>query len=165
LPRKPSFKRFLAAVESGDITLVERLIANGADVHGEYWRESPDSCAIRCGHVHIVALLIRHGIDPREYDDTLFSLAVANNRPDVLKLLATTVFAPDLWPGKTLLDIQEQADLIYRNIQKDLPEEVDEAFRLARLALFDAAMTCWEHVRPDPPKIKISDVPAKGRAL
>ena len=42
---------------------------------------------------------------------------------------------------------------------------LDEQLRLARLELFDAAMTCWEHVRPDPPKINISDVPAKGRAL
>jgi hypothetical protein len=37
--------------------------------------------------------------------------------------------------------------------------------QLARLELFDAAMTCWEHVRPDPPKITISKIPAKGTAL
>jgi hypothetical protein len=64
---------------------------------------------------------------------------------------------------------QEEADLINQNVQDHLigyEDKVEEAsLRLARLALFDAAMTCWEHVRPDPQKITISDIPAKGKAL
>jgi hypothetical protein len=32
-PRKPSIERFLAAIESGDVALVERLIAKGAAVN------------------------------------------------------------------------------------------------------------------------------------
>jgi hypothetical protein len=166
--RGPSFKRFLAAIESGDIELVERLIIKGADLRG-CWYESPASCAVRKGHTDILALLIRHGVDPREDDDLLFSGAIYWRRPAIMKLLATTVFAPDRWRGKALNEIQKEANLIYTEIEKGidtyLPEAKEEASRLARVELFDAAMTCWEHVRPDPPKITISNSPAKPKAL
>ena len=83
-----------------------------------------------------------------------------------MKLLAAAIFAPDLWRGKTLLDLQKEADLIERNIDRNLPNDMDQdALRTTRLVLFDAAMTCWEHVRPDPPKINISTIPAKPRPL
>ena len=168
-PRRPPIKRFLAAIELGDIKLVERLIVKGAKLDGEYWNEPPASCAIRSGQTHIVALLLRHGLDPRQCDDGLFWDAVYWRRPAIMKLLATTVFAPDLWRRKTLIDIQKEADLIYTNIEKEidkyLPEAKEEASRLARVELFDAAMTCWERVRPDPPKLNISDSPAKWKAL
>ena len=168
-PRKPSIKRLLAAIESGDIKLVERLIAKGANVNGELWNETPASCAIRRNQIQILTLLLRHGLDLRYCDDDLFCLAVCNNRGDILNFLATKVFVPDLWRGKSRAEIEQEADLIYRNIEKDIqkniPEAIEPASRLARVALVDAAMTCWEHVRPDPPKIKISDAPAKGKAL
>ena len=167
--RRPGIKLFLAAIESGDIKRVERLIANGAKIDGEYWNEPPASCAIRCGHAHIVALLLRHGLDPRDEEDGLFWYTVYCRQPAIMKLLATTVFAPDLWQGKALIDIQKEATLIYTNIEKAidkyLPEAKEEASRLARVELVDAAMTCWERVRPDPPKIKISNVPAKPTPL
>jgi ankyrin repeat protein len=166
--RRVSAKRFLAAIESGDIELVERLLAKGADLRG-CWYESPSSCAVRNGHTAIIALLIRHGLDPRENDDLLFSGAVYWRQPHIMKLLAITVFAPDLWRGKALKAIQEEADRIYTKIEKGidtyLPEAKEEASRLARVELFDAAMTCWEHVRPDPPKINISIIPAKGKPV
>lgn len=163
--RRVSAKRFLAAIESGDIELVQRLLAQGADVRG-CWRESPSVCAVRNGHTEIVALLIRHSLDPREYDDLLFSVAVYWKQKDVVKLLAAAIFAPDLWRGKTLLDLQKEADSIERNIDKNLPNDLDEeVLRSVRLVLFDAAMTCWEHIRPDPPKITISTIPAKGKPI
>jgi hypothetical protein len=164
--RKPLPRQFLDAIESGDIKRVERLIAKGANIHGELWRESPTSCAIRFGQTHIVALLIRHGIDVRQCDDAFFSAAAAYQRQAILKLLATTVFVPDLWSGKSRAGIEKQADLIYQNVEKDLrlnfPDPLlGEQLSLARLELFDAAMTCWEQVRPDPPRITISKTPAK----
>jgi hypothetical protein len=166
LPQWPSVERLLAAIESGDIKLVERLIAKGVNVRGDHYHELPQSCAVRKGNVPILAILIRHGVDPRYRDDMLLALAVHWHQQNVLKFLAATVFAPDLWPGKTLLDLQKEADLIERNIDANLSNDMDqETSRSVRLVLFDAAMTCWEHVRPDPPKIKISDVPAKGKAL
>jgi hypothetical protein len=51
-PRRPPIKRFLAAIELGDIKLVERLIVKGAKLDGEYWNEPPASCAIRSGQTH-----------------------------------------------------------------------------------------------------------------
>jgi len=89
-PRRPPIKRFLAAIELGDIKLVERLIVKGAKLDGEYWNEPPASCAIRSGQTHIVALLLRHGLDPRQCDDGLFWDAVYWRRPAIMKLLATT---------------------------------------------------------------------------
>jgi hypothetical protein len=56
--RKPPLKRFMAAIESGDINLVERLIENGANNNrNQYWPQSPAVRAIQCGHIHILALL------------------------------------------------------------------------------------------------------------
>jgi ankyrin repeat protein len=163
--RRVSAKRFLAAIESGDIELVQRLLAQGADVRG-CWRESPSVCAARNGHTDILALLIRHGLHPREYDDLLFSVALYWKQSDVAKILAAAIFAPDLWRGKTLLDLQKEADLIELNIDRNLSNDMDQdALRSTRLLLFDAAMTCWEHVRPDPPKLKISPIPAKGNPV
>ena len=171
--RPPSEKtlerRFEVAISSGNIRLVERLIAQGAKVHGTNVDDFPAIWAIENGQAEILKLLIRHGVDPRLADDELFASAVYSNKPDILKFLAATIFAPDLWRGKAFLDIQNEADLVHRHITKGLDPDEDrpseESARAARLVLFDAAMTCWEHVRPDPPKIKISDVPAKGRAL
>lgn len=166
LPQRPSIERFLAAIKSGDIKLVERLIARGASVHGEPWSETPASCAIHYGHSQILEILIRHGLDPRCDDDCLFSLAVHNEERGVLKFLCSTVFAPDLWRGKTRADIEQAADAIYRNFDKETTFELTkEGLQTARIELFDAAMTCWEHVRPDPPKLNISPIPAKGNPV
>jgi hypothetical protein len=166
---EPLAGRFLAAIASCDIKLVELLIAQGAKVHGDSGEEHPAFHAVHFGNVHILALLIRHGVDPRVADDKLFASAVYSNKPEILKFLAATIFAPDLWRGKTLLDIQNQADLVYRHITKPLdPDEEgpsEESARAARLTLFEAAMTCWDHVRPDPPKINISPDPVKGKFL
>jgi hypothetical protein len=164
--RTPPVKRFLAAIESGDTKLVERLIAKGANVSGELWNETPASCAIHYGHPQILEILIRHGLDPRSDNDHLFSLAVHNEERGVLKFLCATVFAPDLWRGKTRAEIENAADAIYRNFEKEITFELTKQWlQIARIELIDAAMTCWERVRPDPPKINISKIPAKGKPV
>jgi hypothetical protein len=142
--RPPSIKHFSAAIESGDIKRVERFIAKGISVNGDLWHESPASCAIRFNHAHIVALLIRHGLDPRCGDDDLFSVAACYKRQDILKLLATAAFDPDRWRGKSRAEVENEADLIYRRIDRDLfvnfPDPMlDEQLRIARLELFDAS--------------------------
>jgi ankyrin repeat protein len=111
--RTPPIKRLLVAIESGDIKLVERLVAKGANVNGELWSETPASCAIRRNQLQILALLLRHGLDLRHGEDYLFCLAACNNRRDILNLLATMAFTPDLWRGKSRAEIEQEADLIY----------------------------------------------------
>jgi hypothetical protein len=123
-PRKPSIKGFLAAIESGDIELVERLIAKGAAVNSEHCSEFPACCAIRTGRVHILALLLRHGVDPRYHDEALSCTAVFYNQRESLNLLATTVFDPDLWRGKSRAEIEKEADLMYQNIDDTLRIEL-----------------------------------------
>jgi hypothetical protein len=168
--RKPHIRRLILAIESGDLELVEHLVAEGVNVNGKHWddwRSTPSSCAIRKNHTEILSILIRHGLRLQRGEDGPFLQAAFYAKQDSLKLLARTVFAPDLWRGKSRADIEAEADLIYRNIQASYRPWRDQAesFRIARLELFDAAMTCWEHVRPDPPKINISPIPAKGRGL
>jgi ankyrin repeat protein len=168
--RRPHIRRLIVAITSGDIKLVEHLVAEGVNVNGKHWddwRSTPSSCAIRKNHTEILALLIRNGLRLQRGEDGPFLQAAFYQKQDSLKLLSRAVFAPDLWRGKSRAEIEGEADLIYRNIQASYRpwRDRDESFRIARLELFDAAMTCWEQVRPDPPKIKISDIPAKGRAL
>jgi hypothetical protein len=161
-------KRFEVAISSGDIKLVERLIAQGASVHGTRTHDFPAMWAIENGQAEILKLLIRHGVDPRSGDGVLFLTGIYHDQQAILKLLLNLVFSPDLWRGKSLSDIQNEASLIYRQIEKYVSYDelnVEREARNFRLLLFDAAMTCWEHVRPDPPKINISDTPAKGKAL
>jgi hypothetical protein len=156
---------------SGDIKLVEHLVAEGVNVNGKHWddwRSTPSSCAIRKNHTEILEILIRHGLRLQRGEDGPFLQAAFYAKQDSLKLLSRTVFAPDLWRGKSRAEIEKEAALIYRNIEANIQMALPgstEALRFARLELFDAAMTCWEHIRPDPPKITISDVPAKGKAL
>ena len=167
--------QLLKSIEHSEIKNAEHLIEQGVHLNAEYWYEFPAAYAIHFDQPQILALLIRHGTNPRYCDDALFCEAAYRKQWDAFKILLAAVFSPDLWRGKTLLDIQKEAHLIYTNIQNetpkyygnviDYPEMLDEPLRLAQVELVDAAMTCWEHVRPDPPKIKISDVPAKGKAL
>jgi hypothetical protein len=170
--RPPSEKtlerRFEVAISSGNIRLVERLIAQGAKVHGTNVDDFPAIWAIENGQAEILKLLIRHGVDPRSGDGVLFLTGVFHDQQAILKLLLSLVFSPDLWRGKSLSDIQNEASLIYRQIENYVSYDelhVEREARDFRLLLFDAAMTCGERVRPDPPKIKISDVPAKPRPL
>jgi hypothetical protein len=90
-------------------------------------------------------------------------MATKFNHPTVVKLLAAAIFAPDLWRGKTLVDISAEAEIISKNITAHRPDP--ELLRQAELILFDYGMTCWEHIRPDPPKINISEIPAKPKPL
>jgi hypothetical protein len=80
-----------------------------------------------------------------------------------VKLLAAAIFSPDLWRGKTLVDISAEAEAISQHVKAYHPEPGH--LRQAELILFDYGLTCWEHVRPDSPKITISTIPAKGRPV
>ena len=172
---KQLLDQLLKSIEHGEINNAERLIEQGVHLNADYWYEFPAAYAIHFNQPQILALLIRHGTNPRYSDDALFCEATYWKQWDAFKILLTAVFSPDLWRGKTLLDIQKEAHLIYMNIQNetpkyyanviDYPEMLDEPLHLAQVELVDVAMTCWEHVRPDPPKIDISTIPAKGKPV
>jgi len=173
IPQSQLLDLLTVHIPSGDIERIEDLLAKGVPVNGDHMNGSTGSSAIRAGHTHILALLLRHGADPRFDHDVLFRDAVYYNRVDAIELLAAAVFSPDLWRGKTLPDIQKEAEIIDHNIQLEIElyglidstDELKESAKSARLEIFDAAMKCWEHVRPDPPEISISKTPAKPRPL
>ena len=160
MTRRPSSRRFIDAADRGDAKLVQELLARDVNLHARGCNAIV--CAARKGHADIVAILLAHGAHPRTGDDWPISMAVFFNHPTVVKLLAAAIFSPDLWRGQTLVDIQAEAGVVSQNIKRYRPEP--QYLKQAELILFDYAMTCWEHVRPDPPKITISDVP-KGKAL
>jgi hypothetical protein len=56
-----------------------------------------------------------------------------------------------------------EADALYNKITAEniQPEYV----RRAGTILLDYALTCWEQVRPAPPKLNISALPAKPRPV
>jgi hypothetical protein len=161
LKRRPSSRRFIDAADRGDTKLVQDLLARGANIHARGC--GAIVCAASEGHADIVAILIAHGAHSRSQDDRPIGLAAKFNHPAVVKLLAAAIFSPDLWRGKTLADLQKEAEIVHKNIEYYRPEP--EYLKQAELILFDCAMTCWEHVRPDPPKINISNAPAKGKPL
>jgi hypothetical protein len=162
--RRPSSRHFIDAADRGDTKLVQDLLARGANLHAR--RCDAIVCAARKGHADIVAILLAHGAHPRTEDDLPIRVAAMFDHPTVVKLLTAAIFSPDLWRGKTLADIQAEAEIISQRIYRPEPQHPKPRYvKQAELILFDYAMTCWEHVRPDPPKIHISDTPAKGRAL
>jgi hypothetical protein len=156
--RRPSSRHFIDAADRGDTKLVQNLLEKGANLHARGCQAIV--CAAQEGHADIVAILLAHGAHARTRDDLPIALAA---HPAVVELLAAAIFSPDLWRGKTLVDISAEAEVVSKRIKFFHPEP--ERLRQAELILFDYGMTCWEHVRPDPPRIKISDVPAKGKAL
>src|ERR1700730_8485572 len=100
--RPPSERRFEVAISSGDIKLVERLIAQGASVHGTRTHDFPAMWAIENGQAEILKVLIRHGVDPRSGDGVLFLTGIYHDQQAILKLLLSLVFSLDLLRGKSL---------------------------------------------------------------
>ncbi len=56
-------RSFTIAVRSGDPALVDLMFAHGLDAHSKRRRDAL-STAIWCGRADMVALLLRHGVDP-----------------------------------------------------------------------------------------------------
>ena len=101
---RPNIRHLIVAIQLGDIKLVEYLLAQGTNVNGKHWDDwhsTPSSCAISKNHTQILRLLIRHGLRLQRGEDGPFLQAAFYQNQDSLKLLSRTVFAPELWRGKT----------------------------------------------------------------
>jgi hypothetical protein len=79
--------------------------------------------------------------------------------------LVSHIFAPESWRGKSRAEIEQQATALYNKITAFSQPIEPERLQQARTILTDTAIECWHQVRPAPPKIQISPLPAQPRAL
>jgi hypothetical protein len=153
--------RLIDAAWTGGTETVEALLAVGADVHAR------DDYALReaayRGHADTVRLLLGSGADAHAKDDEALRWAAYGGRTQTVQILARHIFAPDFWRGKNRAEIEAEAEALYNKIKADHPQP--ECLHMAGTILADTALTCWEQVRPPPPKLTISPLPAQPRPL
>ena len=89
--------------------------------------------------------------------------AAADGHTETVRVLVQHIFAPDSWRGKNRTEIESAANALYNKIEADNPQP--DHLRRAGSILLDCALCCWEQVRPAPPKIQISPLPAQRRPL
>ena len=145
----------------GHTETVEVLLAHGANVHarGEY-----GLCyAARNGKTETVKVLLANGASVRFLDDGPLRMATYNGHTETVQVLALHIFTPDSWRGKSRAAIEAAANALYDKIKAQNPQP--DRLRTAGVILIDCAMQCWEQVRPPPPKLQISPLPAQARPL
>src|ERR1039457_750171 len=115
------------------------------------------------GGTETVEALLAVGADVHARDDYALRWAAYRGRTQTVQILARHIFAPDFWRGKNRAEIEAEAEALYNKIKADHPQP--ECLHMAGTILADTALTCWEQVRPPPPKLTISPLPAQPRPL
>jgi hypothetical protein len=158
-------RRLIDAAIDGHTKTVQTLLANGADVHARnnlalYW-------AAMCGHTETVEALLANGADVHAQEDAALRWAAYHGHTETVKALARHIFGPNAWRGKSRAEIEAQADALYGKIKTHTPSDPikPEPLRMAGDILIDYALRCWHQVRPAPPKIQISPLPAQPRPV
>jgi hypothetical protein len=90
-----------------------------------------------------------------------------NGHMDTVQLVASQLFTPDSWRGKSRSEIEAQANALYDRIKAYSPSNPisPERLRIAGVILLDCALTCREQVRPPPPRLTLSPLPAQPRPV
>ncbi len=153
--------RLVHAAANGDMQTVQTLLAAGADVHAK------DDYALHYaayhGHAETVQVLLASGADVHAQNDWSLWWATLNGHTETVQVLAKHIFAPESWRGKNRAEIEAEATALYDKINAS--DINPEYLRKAGTILLDSALTCWEQVRPPPPPIQISPLPAQPRPL
>jgi hypothetical protein len=150
-----------SAAESGDAETVQVLLAAGANVHAvNNWA----LCwASFWGHTETLKILLAAGANVHGSNDRALCWAAGSSDAETVQVLAAHIFGPESWRGKSRTEIEAEARALYEKIKgSNIPPE--DLHKLATI-LADCALTCWEQVRPAPPKLQISPLPAKPRPL
>jgi hypothetical protein len=145
----------------GHTETVRALLASGANVHamGDYalrW-------AADAGRTATVKILLASGANAHAHDDEALRMAAKGGHTDTAQVLAAHIFAPESWRGQSRVEIEAQAEALFQKITADNPEP--DRLRTAGTILLDCALCCWEQVRPPPPKLQISPLPAQPRPV
>jgi ankyrin repeat protein len=137
------------------------LLAAGADVHA---RDDFALCwAAYRGGTETIKALLAAGADVHARSDEALRWAAQEGHAETVQVLATHIFAPDSWRGKSRAEFETQANALYDKIKAENPEH--ERLRKVGTILVDCALRCWEQIRPPPPKFQISPLPAQPRPL
>jgi ankyrin repeat protein len=149
------------AASHGHTKTVKVLLAANANMHAD------DDAALRWAagndHTETVKVLLAAGADVHADDDAALRLAANNGHTQTVLVLVKHIFAPDSWRAKSRVEIEAQAEALYEKTKAEnlKPEYLREAASI----LLDHALTCWEQVRPPPPKLTLSPLPAQPRPL
>src|ERR1039457_1743237 len=149
------------AAWNGHTETVKTLLAASADVHAV--NDYALRWATENGRTETVKTLLAAGANVHARDDWALCLAEFYGHMETVRVLARHIFAPDSWRGKRRAAIEAHANSLYDKIkaQNIQPERLREAGTI----LIDSALTCWEQVRPAPPKLTISPLPAQPRPV
>ena len=163
--QKNLVRRLWGAARTGDTEMVQTLLAAGADVHA--WDDRALCYAANNGHTETVKELLAAGANVHAQDNGPLFWAAYMGRTKTVQVLARHIFAPDSCRGKSQTEIEAQAKALYDKMEahRGLPPIKPERLRKAAFLLADCALTCWEQVRPEPPPINISPLPAQPRPL
>jgi|CZKX01.1.fsa_nt_gi hypothetical protein len=158
-------------------THVKRLLAAGANVHAN--NDDALCQAVEygnyngpygfCGDIYhpasmmTVKVLLEAGANVHARSDYALCSAVRGGHTELVQVLAKHIFTPDSWRGKSRAAIEAAANALYDKIKAQNPQP--DRLRTAGVILIDCAMQCWEQVRPPPPKLQISPLPAQARPL
>jgi ankyrin repeat protein len=145
----------------GHTETMEVLLSAGADVHA--WDDRALYYAAYWGHTETVKVLLSAGANVHVWDDDALWWAAWNGHMETVQVMARHIFAPDSWHGKSRAEIEAHANALYDKIKFENPQP--DRLRTAGAILLDCALCCWEHVRPAPPKIQITSLPAQPRPL
>lgn len=149
--------RLTDAARYGHTEIVQTVLAASVNVHV---RDDLALClAAAFGHTQTVRALLLAGADVHVREDYALRWAACGGHTGTVPVLARHIFAPASWQGKNRAEIEAYANALYDKIKGDNPPP--ERLRQAGAILIDSALCCWEQVRPAPPKIQISPLPAQ----
>jgi len=149
------------AASSGHTETVQVVLASSANVHaldGEAL-----VMAAWNGHTETVQTLLVAGAVVNAEGDLALRWAAFWGHTETVQVLAEHIFAPESWRGESRTEIEAGATALYDTIKAENP--APKRLRTAGAILFDCAIDCWFQVRPPPPKLSISPLPAQPRPL
>lgn len=149
------------ASNCGHTDTVKVLLVAGANVHavGDYALRG----AAKNDHTETVKILLAAGADVHAWDDWALRFAARNGNTETMQVLARHIFVHHAWRGKSREEIEAQAKALYDQIASDNPQP--ECLLPAAKILANCAIDYWQRVRPAPPKLQISPLPAHPRPL
>jgi hypothetical protein len=149
------------AAKDGHTEAVKILLEAGADVRA--LDDYPLRYAALHGHTEIVKVLLAAGANVHAHGDGALFMAACRGHTETLRVLSNHIFAPDSWRGKSRTEIEAYATALHDKIKVDIfwPERL----HMTATILADCAIDCWHQVRPPPPKLRISPLPAQPRPL
>jgi hypothetical protein len=157
--------RLIDAAYWGHMETVQALLASGADLHAD--NDDALGLAAWNGHTKTVKALLASGADVHANDDYALYWAACWGHTETVKVLAKHIFVPESWRGKSCAAIDAYATSLYDKIAAYNPSNPikPENLHSAATILADCAIDCWHQVRPPPPKLRISPLPAQPRPL